>query len=78
MHYYRNNPKYWDRQTWANIVDSGQMSHEELDQTSLQKDIKNSIHNNLCFLIFDFKVNTLSELYKQTNILSTHNTNPAW
>ena len=65
-HYYHNNPKYWDKQTWANIADSDQMPHDELDQISLQKDIKNSVHNNLCFLIFDFKINTLSETI-QTN-----------
>ena len=48
---------------------------EELE-FSLLRDIKKSFHNNSCFLIFDFKIYTLSRAIKETTILSTHNTNP--
>ena len=33
---------------------------EELDRFSVQKDIKKSVLNSSCFLIFDFKIYTLS------------------
>ena len=40
------------------------MVFEELDQFSFQKHIKKSIHNNSCFVMFDFKIYTLSGAIK--------------
>ena len=35
--YYHNNPKYWDRQAWANSVDLDQMYDQSLHCLSLIK-----------------------------------------
>ena len=32
---YRNNPKYWDRQTWANSVDPDQMQQNGVSDQGL-------------------------------------------
>ena len=36
------------------------LNFEELDRFSLQKDNKNSVHKNLCFLIFNIKIYIVS------------------
>ena len=33
--YYRNNPKYWNRQAWANSVDPDQMPHSAASDLGL-------------------------------------------
>ena len=48
---------------------------EALYRFSLQKDIKNLVHDNSCFLIFNLKFTPCLELLKQTNFLSIHNIN---